>query len=54
MGASLYDKESDDAFFNYLRVHLPKTIDIVERTEYVEEHSFVEAAVDHLIELIES
>ena len=54
VGASLFDKESDDAFFNYLRTHLPNTIDIVERTEYVEEHSFVEAAVDNLIALIEN
>ncbi len=54
VGASLYDKASDDAFFNHLREHLPKTIEIVEREEYAEDHSFVEAAVDALIELIEA
>lgn len=54
VGASLFDKESDDAFFNYLRANLPKAIEIIERPEYIEEHSFVEAAVDHLIELIEN
>ena len=53
VGASLYDSESDIAFFNYLKSNLPKTIEIVERDEYVEDPAFVEAAVDRLIKLIE-
>jgi uncharacterized protein (UPF0261 family) len=53
VGASLYDKESDDAFFNYLIEHLPKTIEIVDCEEYVEDAAFVKRGVDLLIELIE-
>ena len=53
VGASLYDKESDDAFFDYLIQHLPKTIKIVDCNEYVEDPAFVKKAVDLLISLIE-
>ena len=53
VGASLYDKESDDAFFNYLIQHLPKSIKIVDCNEYVEDPAFVKKAVDLLISLIE-
>jgi len=52
-GASLYDKESDDAFFNYLIEHLPKTIEIVDCEEYAEDPVFVRRGVDLLIGLIE-
>ncbi len=54
VGASLYDKASDDAFFKYLIEHLPETIEIVDCEEYVEEPAFVERGVDLLIEMIES
>ncbi len=53
VGGILYNKESDDAFFDYLRKNLPKTIEIVEREEYVEDPVFVEKGVDLLISLIE-
>ena len=52
-GASLYDKSSDDAFFEYLIDNLPKTIEIVDCEEYVEDPAFVERAIDLLIDLIE-
>lgn len=54
VGASLYDKESDDAFFNYLSEHLPNKIEIVDCPEYAEDPAFVERAIDLLIDLIES
>ena len=53
-GASLYDKESDDAFFNYLIANLPGTIQIVDCQEYVEDPAFVHRGVDLLIKLIEA
>ena len=53
VGASLYDKESDDAFFDYLKENLPKSIEIVDCEEYVEDPAFVKRAVDLLISLIE-
>jgi len=49
----LLDKESDEAFFNYIRENLNPNIKIVEREEYIEEKTFVYKAVDLLIELIE-
>ncbi|GJM29841.1 MAG: hypothetical protein DHS20C17_24760 [Cyclobacteriaceae bacterium] len=52
-GASLYDKESDDAFFNYLKAHLPESIEVVDCEEYAEDPSFVRKGVDLLIEMIE-
>ena len=51
---SLYDKESDDAFFDYLISHLPETVEIVDCPEYVEDPAFVERGVDLLIDMIES
>ncbi len=53
-GGILYDKESDTAFFNYLKEHLPETIEIVECDEYVEDPAFVQRAIDLLISLIEN
>ena len=53
-GAVLYDKESDDAFFDYLRNNLNRKIKIIEREEYIEDKAFVHKAVDVLIELIET
>ena len=53
-GASLYDQESDDAFFDYLVENLPKTIEIVDCEEYAEDPTFVRKGVDLLIELIEN
>ena len=53
VGGVLYDKASDDAFFNYLRDNLNKSIEIVECEEYIEDDAFVERAVDLLINLIE-
>ena len=53
-GAILYDKESDEAFFSHLKEHLPKSIEIVECNEYVEDPAFVKRAVDLLIELVEN
>ena len=51
--AILFDKDSDNAFFNYLEEHLPKTINVVDCEEYVEDPVFVERAVDQLISQIE-
>lgn len=53
VGGVLFDKESDEAFFNYLRANLNANITIVERQEYIEDVTFVHSAVDLLIELIE-
>jgi len=53
LGAALYDKESDDAFYQYLENNLPRTINIVDCEEYVEDPQFVERGVDLLIDLIE-
>lgn len=52
-GGVLYDKESDTAFFNYLKKNLNPSIEIVECEEYAEDVSFVHKSVDLLIELIE-
>ena len=52
-GAVLEDKESDEAFFNYLREHLPKNIEIIERDTYAEDPAFVKEAIDRLVSLIE-
>jgi len=52
-GASLYDKESDDAFFSYLIAHLPDTIEVVDCEEYVEDSAFVKKGVNLLIGMIE-
>jgi len=54
IGGSLYDKESDDAFFSYLVENLPDTIDIVDCEEYAEDPVFVRRGVDLLIDLIEN
>ena len=53
VGGVLYDKGSDDAFFNYLRENLNKNIEIVDCEEYAEDTSFVHRGVDLLISLIE-
>lgn len=53
-GASLYDKESDDAFFSYLTKHIPDTIEVVDCEEYVEDPEFVKKGVDLLIGMIEN
>lgn len=53
VGASLYNKESDDAFFNYLTGHLPDTIKIMDCQEYAEDSDFVRRGVDLLIGMIE-
>ena len=53
-GANLYDKASDDAFFNYIIEHLNPNIKIVDCEEYIEDTAFVHKAVDMLIELIDS
>ncbi|MFT4565888.1 MAG: hypothetical protein ACI9FN_000841, partial [Saprospiraceae bacterium] len=52
--ASLYDKESDDAFFKYLKENLSETIDIIDCEEYAEDPVFVRRGVDLLIDLIEN
>ena len=54
IGASLYDKESDEAFFNYLKENMPDTIEIIDCVEYAEDPVFVRRGVDLLIDLIES
>ncbi len=54
VGGSLYDKQADDAFFNYLIENLPEAIEVVDCDEYVEDPAFVRRGVDLLIELIES
>ncbi len=52
-GGILEDKESDAAFFNYFRSHLPSNIEIVEKDLYAEDIAFVREAADRLIALIE-
>jgi len=52
-GGVLFDIDSDQAFFQYLRKHLNPNIKIIERQEYIEDKTFVHAAVDLLIKLIE-
>ena len=54
VGGVLYDKESDNAFFTYIRENLNKNIEIVECEEYVEDTSFVRRGVDLLISMIEA
>jgi len=54
VGASLYDKESDDVFFSYLIKHLPDTIEVVDCEEYVEDPEFVKRGVDLLMGMIEN
>jgi uncharacterized protein (UPF0261 family) len=51
--AVLYDKESDDAFFDYIKNNLNPAIQIIDCEEYAEDESFVKKAVDELIALIE-
>ena len=51
--ASLFDKESDDAFFDYLKKNIPESIEIVDCEEYVEDPVFVRRGVDLLIGMIE-
>lgn len=53
-GAILFDKESDDAFFDYLTEHLNEKIKIIDCEEYIEDDAFVMQAVDNLIQLIEN
>ena len=53
IGGVLYDAESDAAFFQHLKTHLPPNIEVIERDHYVEDVAFVEEAVDLLISLIE-
>ena len=53
VGGVLYDKESDTAFFEYLRENLNKKIEIIECEEYAEDTTFVHKAVDLLVSLIE-
>jgi uncharacterized protein (UPF0261 family) len=52
-GGVLEDKESDEAFFSYLKANLPKNIEVIDKDLYVEDPAFVREAVDRLIELIE-
>jgi len=54
VGGILYDKASDDAFFDYLKTNLPPSIEVVDCEEYVEDQAFVHRAVDLLIEMIEN
>lgn len=51
-GAKLEDKESDTAFFNYLKENLPANIEVLERDLYAEDPAFVKEAVERLISLI--
>ncbi len=53
VGSVLYDKESDDAFFDYLEKNLNSAIKLIDCKEYVEDEAFVKRAVDELIDLIE-
>ncbi len=52
-GGILEDHKSDASFFNYLKMHLPANIEIIESPHYVEDTPFVEEAIDRLISLIE-
>ncbi len=53
-GGELVDKESDRAFFDYLRTHLPANIEVIDCPEYIEDPVFVERAIDLIISLIET
>ena len=52
-GAILEDKESDEAFFSYLKENLPGNIEVIERETYAEDPVFVKEAVERLISLIQ-
>lgn len=52
-GGVLHDPEADQVFFDHLRKHLPKNIEVVEMDMHAEEPAFVRKAVDLLLELIE-
>ena len=53
-GGVLEDSASDEAFFARLKAGLPKNIQVQEMDEAAEDHAFVHACVDRLIELIEA
>jgi len=53
-GGPLNDPQDDAVFFEELKAHLPKTIEIVERKAHAEDPAFVAEAVDRLIARIES
>jgi uncharacterized protein (UPF0261 family) len=52
-GGVLHDPESDAAFFDHLRTHLPENIEVVEMDTHAEDPEFVRTAIDLLIDLIE-
>jgi uncharacterized protein (UPF0261 family) len=52
-GGPLNDPAGDAVFFEEIKAHLPKTIEVVERELHAEDPAFVEEAVARLIALIE-
>ncbi|RMG25351.1 MAG: UPF0261 family protein [Bacteroidetes bacterium] len=52
-GGVLEDKASDEAFFAYLKEHLPPNIEVIEKDTHAEDPAFVKEAVERLISLIE-
>ncbi len=52
-GGPLHDPQGDARFFDALREALPKAVEVVEMDAAAEDASFVDAAVDRLVELIE-
>jgi uncharacterized protein (UPF0261 family) len=53
-GGPLNDPQDDAVFFEELKAHLPKTVEVVEREAHAEDPAFVAEAVDRLIARIES
>jgi uncharacterized protein (UPF0261 family) len=53
-GGPLHHPEDDAAFFDEIKAHVPKTIEVVERALHAEDPAFVEEAVDRLIARIEA
>ena len=52
-GSVLHNPAADQVFFDYLKTHLPKNIEVVERDTHAEDPAFVKEAIDLLISLIE-
>jgi uncharacterized protein (UPF0261 family) len=53
-GMVLEDPESDEAFFNEIRLSLPDNFELIERETHAEDPAFVKEAVELLISLIET
>ena len=52
-GSVLHNPAADQVFFEYLKTHLPKNIEVIERDTHAEDPAFVKEAIDLLVSLIE-